>query len=246
MDTNSTKLAAIAVSSLVPEEYKRPRLPIAIGESPDGLRYKVVIERGDRTLIDDYAKYKDNRDFQRNALIGAIGTAAFMASALLILKNPKMHATMRNMSKFRLKPIPTQPSAIDQIAGGLGPTALALGALGLMNSDRSKTDLGLAAAGALATYRASRGDASGVPTAVKAFALSIPVASAGLHYAGRYAEKQEGRKNAVTELTGAARYTAPRKLLALAEGTSIKDLRERAFNPEVLTKLRRGVDFGIN
>ena len=220
------KLSGLA--ALIPEDYKTPRFPVAIGTSPDGERYKVVLEKGERSIIDDYIKYRDNSDFQRNALIGAIASAVVMASAVAILKNPQGLQKFQQLSK--------KPKLLDQIAGGLGPMALTLGGLGLMNSDRSAKDLALLAAGGLATYRASRGDTSMVPKAVKIFSLSAPVAAAGLHYAGRHAERMEGRKNLITEISGATRYTAPTKLLALTEGTSIKDI------PVVANKLRRGIE----
>ena len=195
------------------------RLPLSIGPKEDGTGMVVRVESGDRALLSDFKRYSDNRDFRRNALIGAIGLAAFAAGSYKLLKDPQ--AIAKFMAKAK------KPAMLDQFLGTVGPTTAALGALGLMNEDCNvKTDLALLAGGALATYKASRGDTRAVPSAIRAIAFGAPVMGAGLTYAGREAEKIEDRKNIITQVMPAARYYAPHKVLALAEGHTIGSLRE--------------------
>jgi hypothetical protein len=195
------------------------RAPIVVTRGASPGTTAIHVEHGERSLYNDLKQYNDDSDFRRNALIAAIGVASVAAGTYAVLKNPKLKA----MALAQAKKTPL----IDDILGSVGPTAMALGGLGLLNQDANvKKDLALLAGGALATYKASKGDTSKVPWAVKAVGLGVPFAGAGLTYAGSRAEELEGRKNLVTQVFPSGRYMAPHSVLNLAEGHDIQSIKE--------------------
>lgn len=187
------------------------RKPVPTIKKTEG-GYTVNVDVGERSILGDAKRYRDDSEFKRNAAIAAVAALVSGVAFAAALRNPNTLKYIAEGNKH--------VSALEQAASSIGPTLLGLGALGLANDTSNKTDstnsVMMLGAGAAATALSLKGVKS-APTSLKVLGLASPFLGAGLNYSARRAERLEKRDNTLTDILPAARYFASHDLLAKYE-----------------------------